>query len=90
MHNQKRNKLLSAKTRLPPLMKDHIDFTDISGPATAGQMFAPIRAERVNSTDLNHINFLQLGVVSRFRDLQLQVGENYSYLFNLRPNIAKY
>ena len=30
MHNQKRNKLLSAKTRLPPWLglPDHIDFTD--------------------------------------------------------------
>ena len=24
------------------------------------------------------------------RDPQLQVGENYSFLFNLRPNISKY
>ena len=31
------------------------------------------------STNLNHLNFHQLQVVSRFRDLQLQVGENYSY-----------
>ena len=28
MHNQKRNKLLSAKTRLPSWLPDHIDFTD--------------------------------------------------------------
>ena len=47
MHNQKRNTLLSAKTRLPSWLPDHIYFTDknikthtlprdISGPATAG------------------------------------------------------
>ena len=28
MHNQKRNKLLTAKTRLPSWLSDHIDFTD--------------------------------------------------------------
>ena len=28
MHNQKRNKLLPAKTRLPSWLSDHIDFTD--------------------------------------------------------------
>ena len=32
-------------------------------------------------------NFHPLEVVSRYRDPQLQVGENYSYVFNLRPNI---
>ena len=28
--------------------------------------------------------------MSRYRDPQLQVGKNYSRLFNLRPNIRKY
>ena len=28
-------------------------------------------------------------VMSRYRDPQVQVGGNYSYLFNLRPNICK-
>ena len=28
-------------------------------------------------------------VMSRYRDPQVQVGENYSYLFNLRQNICK-
>ena len=28
MHIQKKNKLLSAKTRLPPWKPDNIDFTD--------------------------------------------------------------
>ena len=36
---------------------------------------------------LNNLNFHPLEVVSRYRDPQLQVGDNYSYLFNLRPNI---
>ena len=39
-------------------------------------------------------NFHPLEVVSRYRDPQLQVGENYSHLFNLRPktsdNLAVY
>ena len=29
-----------------------------------------------------------IDVVSRYRDPQLQVGENYSYLFNLRSSYA--
>ena len=33
---------------------------------------------------LIYLNFHPLEVVSRYRDPQLQVGENYSYLFNLR------
>ena len=36
-----------------------------------------------------HLNFHPLEVVSRYRDPQLQVGENYSYLFKSRPNICK-
>ena len=31
MHNQMRNKLLSCKTRLSPLMKDHINFYALKG-----------------------------------------------------------
>ena len=34
--------------------------------------------------------FHPLEVVSRYRDPQLQVGENKPYLFNLRPNICKF
>ena len=32
---------------------------------------------------LNYLNFHPLEVVSRYRDPQLQVDENYSCLFNL-------
>ena len=32
---------------------------------------------------LDTLNFHTLVVVSRYRDPQLQVGENYSYLFNM-------
>ena len=32
---------------------------------------------------LIYLNFQPLEVVFRYRDPQLQVGENYSYLFNL-------
>ena len=38
---------------------------------------------------LNNLNFDPLEVVSRYRDPQLQVGRNYSYVFNLGPNICK-
>ena len=33
---------------------------------------------------LMSLYFHPLEVVSRYRDTQLQVGENYSYLFNLK------
>ena len=36
---------------------------------------------------LIYLNFPSLEVVSRYRDPQLQVGENYSHLFTLSPNI---
>ena len=39
-----------------------------------------------STAKLNELNFHPLEVVSRYRDPQLQVGENYSYLFILRPN----
>ena len=38
---------------------------------------------------LLNLNFQPLEVVSRYRDAQLQVAENYSYLLNLRPSICK-
>ena len=42
----------------------------------------------INTAKLNNLNFHLLEVVSRFnRDPQLQVGENYSYLFYLKPHI---
>ena len=36
-----------------------------------------------------YLNFHPFEVVSRYRDPQPQVAENYSHLFNLRPNIYK-
>ena len=39
---------------------------------------------------VNNLNFHPLEVVSRYRDPQLQVGENYADLFNLTPNICKF
>ena len=39
---------------------------------------------------LVYLNFQPLEVVSRYRDPQPQVVKNYSYLFNLRPNIYKF
>ena len=38
---------------------------------------------------LIYLNFQPLEVVSRYRDPQLQVTENYLYLFNLSTNIRK-
>ena len=38
---------------------------------------------------LIYVNCQPLGVVSRYRDPQLQAVENYSCLFNLTPNIYK-
>ena len=38
---------------------------------------------------LIYFNFQPLEVVYRYSDPQPQVVENYSYLFNLRPNIYK-
>ena len=37
---------------------------------------------------LNNLNFHPLEVVDRGSETQLQMGENYTYLFNLTPNIA--
>ena len=34
-----------------------------------------------DTTELNNLNCHPLEVVSRYRDTQLQVGENYPYLF---------
>ena len=39
--------------------------------------------------ELIYLNFHPLEVVSRYRDPQLQVGENYSHLFNMDTNICK-
>ena len=39
--------------------------------------------------ELFDFNFQPLEIVSRYRDPQPQVVENYSFLFNLRPNIDK-
>ena len=42
----------------------------------------------INLLKLSCLNFLPLEVVSRYRDTQLQVGENSScYLHNVRPSI---
>ena len=43
----------------------------------------------IHREDLNNLNVYPLEVVSHYRDPQLQVGGNYSYLFDLRTNICK-
>ena len=37
---------------------------------------------------LNNFNFQSLEVVFRYRDTQLQVGKDLSYLLKLTPNIS--
>ena len=39
---------------------------------------------------LYNLNFHTLDVVSRYRDAQIQVDENFSLLFHFRPNNYKY
>ena len=39
---------------------------------------------------LIYLNFHPFEVVSRYRDPQLQVADNYLYLFNLSTNMCKY
>ena len=48
-------------------------------------------SERVNydSAKLNKYNFHPLVFVFRYRDRHLQVGENYSHLFNLKHKNCK-
>ena len=43
----------------------------------------------INPYPAKVIYFHPLEVVSRYRDTQLQVDKNYSYLFHLRPKILK-
>ena len=38
---------------------------------------------------LCYLHFHPLEVVSRYRDPQIQVGENDAYVFNFRANISK-
>ena len=46
-------------------------------------LFNPFLAKLFN------LNFHPLEVVDRYRDPQLQVGGNYSYLFNLKANMCQ-
>ena len=50
---------------------------------TDGQRVNPYPAKLID------LNFQPLEVVSRYCDPQLQVGEKYLYLFNLRTNTCK-
>ena len=83
----------------PPVLKSHFSCVPTEGLfiPVAGSTVLPCHAKRAaNGACFNpypakffYLNFHQLEVVSRYRDPQLQEGENYSYLFNLRPNIWK-
>ena len=61
-------------------MQTVIEITSNNGSL---RFFHPLSAE------LKNLIFHQIEVVSRYRDPQLQVGENYSYLFNLRQKTSK-
>ena len=59
--------------------------------------FCPVKKDSVFFNQFNpypaeliYLHFHPLEVVSRYRDPQPQVVENYSYLPNLGPNIYKY
>ena len=41
------------------------------------------------SATLQNLNFHPLEFVTRYRDPQIQVGENYTHLFYLKPQICK-
>ena len=41
------------------------------------------------SATINNLNFQPLEVAPRYREAQLQVGENYQYLCKLRQNICR-
>ena len=51
--------------------------------SNAVNMVNPLTAKLI------YLNFQPLEVVSRYRDPQLQVAENYLCLFNLSTNISK-
>ena len=49
------------------------------------KIVSPLRVKPLLAK-LSYYNFHHLEVVSRYRDTQLQEGENNSYLFNLGSN----
>ena len=52
------------------------------------KLFQPLRVNPY-SAKLIFLNFQPLKAVSRYRDPQLQVAENYLYLFNLSTNFSQ-
>ena len=81
-------------SRINPLQstrrKSHQPFTPYN--QTLNHItFSPARPVYIKPllATLIYLFFHPLEVVSRYRDPQPQVVENYSYLFNLRPNIYK-
>ena len=51
-------------------------------------MIIMIMVTRMLLLKKSYLNFHPIEVVSRYRDPQLQVGENYIYLFNLRSILS--
>ena len=51
---------------------------------------SPTMHESVKTKKINNLNFHSSEVVSRYRDPQLQVGHNNSYLFNMRAKMCKF
>ena len=50
--------------------------------------FNLFESDDVLSAKLNNLNFHPRQVASRYREPQIQVAENYSYLFNLDTNFS--
>ena len=81
------------------LLKLEVTHLDYSCPATIATTASQTLVYRftdgflslnLSEAKIHNLNFQPLEVVSRYRDPQHQVVENYSYLFNLRPTVCKY
>ena len=65
-------------------VKNKNDNLEIKGLISSGRQFSPLTVKFFN------LNFHPLEVLSRWRDPQLQVGGNYSYLTKLTSTVFKY
>ena len=92
-----KTKIANKKSPTYPILEDHV--TGIPPPWKIAKKFnfyityLPCLGRQCDinpyPAKLFYLNFHPLEVVSRYRDPQLQVGENHAYLFNLRSNICK-
>ena len=75
--------LVRSRLRYVSLERRHDRVVTKVGRYTNNKRINPYPAKVI------YLNFQPLEVVSRYRDLQLQGAENYSYTFNLTTNIFK-